>query len=1100
MSHSLPWRARGKRILAVAATCAIAAAGLHSTATAGDSVPPTGDQQLGSAQPRFFGYRVQDIRDWSPQSDPFAEHLRAEVPLQPRIQAPAATQAKPNLDGKAQIMLMQGDYGNSFFNTATYNNDYTEHTLNFWQYTDYYSPWHGAATVSTPPSLYDPKNSDWRNRGFEFGIVNIPNPAYTNAAHRNGVKSIGTIYFDSAFRPGLTFTEMFEKDPSSQGYIIANKLIEMARYYGFDGFFLNQEEVGSDPSEFKPLMAYLTSQGLWTQWYDTNSNFNEAKRAWLKDDTHGQIHNSVFVNYGWPWHINNILQHAADTGTDPYQELFLGVEANQAGFAGKHVSSRYLPYLYDAYGTNPSNSPQTSLALFTPSDHYQRGLDGDVTAPDGDRPPMQRPEYQWMIHERERMYFSGVTEDVLNTGTKPGFTRPDVGVKDASGWVGVADFTPARSVIGGSRFFSTFNTGHGMARWTSGTQTSTEQWGNINEQSILPSWQWWITGTDGQTAQPALTAAFDYGTLESRVDTNNGATTAPFSPVGAYDGGSSLAIYGELTDSATMRLFRTDLALKASSRVELVAKNVEGSATLSLAVISKDDPSNVQKVALAATGTDANGWTTYTADLSDRAGSTLSTLGVILEGQGKVQVNLGRLAVTDGASAPASPAGFTVEQVFTDGQANLSWEAANFADVDYYEVYARHTDGSVKALGGTYASRYYIKKLNLTSGPVSLELVAIGKDGQRSAPAHVAINPALGVSHVAVNVAPATEGATEQQLAVSWKGTEGADGYRAELSLLHTGCEAGKLAWTRTLTGSELSTAEDGTISSTLTVPYLEGRDYDLTLVPLKDGKEINGAQPIALRGSLADRWAEPLPASDVSVTRNRLKLRTPTARDWHVVTVSTKDGDDIFEATRGTGGLGVDTTNEILQKPISLAGALPEGNGTLTIRLTDYAGNVSDETVVTVTGGEATSIVAPEQVREQTCAPGTIEDPEDPKPSPEPSEKPSEQPSAKPSEPAEPTPSEQPSEQPSEKPSEPGTPDEPSMKPQDPNAPAPKDDSSEQPQGEMKSEDGKASEKKSGKKNAKTLAKTGVEALLGIGALTALGTGAGLLVRRKED
>ena len=965
---------RFRRFFAIGAALALGAGTLTSTATAADSFPPSGDQALGSAQPRFAGYRVQDIRDWSPPSDPFAEDLRAEVPLQPRVQAPAQTQAKPSLDGKAEVMLMQGDYGNSFFNTPTYNNDYTENTLNFWQYTDYFSPWHGAATSSTPDSLYDPTNSDWRNRGFEFGIVNIPNPAYTNAAHRNGVKSIATIYLDPAFRPGLTFTEMFDKDPQSQGYVIADKLIEMARYYGFDGYFLNQEEAASDPSEFKPFMSYLTSQGLWTQWYDTNSTFDASKRAWLKDDEHGQIHNSVFVNYGWPRYVDEILGYAEETSTDPYKELFVGIEANQAKLSRSHSSARSLPRLYDP----TTGSPRTSLALFTPSDYYQRGLDDDVKVAGYSRPLMQTPDFQWMIHDRERMYFSGVTQDVTNTGAKEGYSRADVGVADASGWVGVADFTPARSVIGGTQFFSTFNTGHGVARWTDGVQTSPEQWGNINEQSILPSWQWWITGADGATAQPALTADFDYGTQEARKDTAGAAASAPFTPVGAYDGGSSLVVHGQLQDSATVRLFRTDLTVTGSSRVELVARTVAGEPTLALGVVDKADPTTLQTVALTASGTDANGWTTYTADLSDRAGSILSTLALVLEGQGQVQVNVGRLALTDGAAAPAAPTGLAMEHLYSDSQAEVTWQAASFEDVDYYELSALRADGSLTALGSTFGSRFYVKDFK-ADGPVDLQLVAVGKDGQRSAPARVSIDPAQGVSSLTATPAEAT--ADSQNLSVSFQGVEGTNGYRAHLALTSTGCQDGALSWDRTLTGSELTTAQDGRIQATLTVPYREGRDYDLTLVPLKDGKEISGALPVSLRAYLPDRWAQPLPATDVSVAGSALRLRSPSPRDWHVITVTTAQGTEVFTATRGEGGLGVDATNEHLHEPIDLSPYLSDGAGTLEIRLKDYAGNVSEPTVVTIAGGEQSEITAPAEVREQTCEPAPIEDPEDPVP-----------------------------------------------------------------------------------------------------------------------
>ncbi|MBF0943189.1 MAG: cell wall protein, partial [Actinomyces sp.] len=223
-----------RRLVAIGALTA-ASALIIPAAYAADSYPPQGDSAVASAQPVVSGYRVQDLRDWTPESDPFASQLRATVPLQPRIDRNPDTQVKPELDGKSEIMLMQGDYGNSFFGSTTFNNTFTDHTLNFWQYTDYWSPWHGGASLGVPQAIYNPATSDWRNRGFEFGVLTLPSPEYTNAAHRNGVKSIAILYFDPSFRPGLTFTEMFDKDPNSQGYLIAKKLVDMAKYYGFDG-------------------------------------------------------------------------------------------------------------------------------------------------------------------------------------------------------------------------------------------------------------------------------------------------------------------------------------------------------------------------------------------------------------------------------------------------------------------------------------------------------------------------------------------------------------------------------------------------------------------------------------------------------------------------------------------------------------------------------------------------------------------------------------------------------------------------------------------------------------------------------------------------
>lgn len=296
-----------------------------------------------SAQPRNAGHRLQDIRTWRPQTDPYASYLRAQVPLQSRIARDSGTQIRRNPDGKAEVMLMQGDYGNSFFGNFRDNDGFANNVLNFWQYVDYWSPWHGSATARTPEALYDPATSDWRTRNFEFGIVDIPNAAYTNAAHRNGVKSIGTIYFDPAFRPGLTFAEAFDKDQNSEGYIIADKLVEMARYFGFDGYFLNVEEGNLRDPRFKPFMSYLTSRGLYTQWYTNSSGSFSTSKSNLLD--HGKIMDSVFLNYTWPGSQDQSVVAARASGYDPHKSLFFGVEANQARFDGKHPSASRLPSL-----------------------------------------------------------------------------------------------------------------------------------------------------------------------------------------------------------------------------------------------------------------------------------------------------------------------------------------------------------------------------------------------------------------------------------------------------------------------------------------------------------------------------------------------------------------------------------------------------------------------------------------------------------------------------------------------------------------------------------------------------------------------------------
>lgn len=578
-----------KRALIAGVAALVGLAALTPPAVADDSVAPVGAHALASAQPRNAGHRLQDIRTRSPQTDPYARYLHAEVPLQPRIPHDPSTQAHPELDAKAQVMLMQGDYGNSFFGNFRANDGFAHNVLNFWQYADYWSPWHGSATARTPQSLYDPATSDWRTRNFEFGVVDIPNPAYTNAAHRNGVKSIATIYFDPAFRPGLTFKEAFDKDPTSRGYIIAEKLVEMAKYFGYDGYFLNEEEGNLQDSRFRPFMSYLTSKGLYTQWYTNTPGTWSSSKASLLD--HGRIMNSVFLNYNWPGTQDRSVEAAKAEGYDPYQSLFFGVEANQAGFNGKHRSATELPSLYES---RRNHSPKASVALFTPSDMYQRGL-ADAVKPKGadkDVPLFQQDPYQWMVAERERMYFSGVTSNPKDTGAHPGHSRPEVGVADSSSWVGAADFIPARSVIGGRQFHTDFNTGHGMKWYSAGDVSAAASWTDMDAQSILPSWQWWI---DTEGTRPSVD--FDYGPSDRRKDVHGAPVSLLYHQVGAWCGGSSLVVHGMMSKTTTLRLFKTRLAMTADTSMPITfRKSSKDHGTMKAALVFADDPGRVVTV------------------------------------------------------------------------------------------------------------------------------------------------------------------------------------------------------------------------------------------------------------------------------------------------------------------------------------------------------------------------------------------------------------------------------------------------------------------------------------------------------------------------
>jgi len=904
------WKRAGAAFLAtaiVATTCVTTSL----PARAADSWP----NNVASAEPTFAGYRVKDVKNWNPETDPDAELLRAKIPLQNRNEAFKATQAKPYLESNAQVMLMQGDYGNSFFGSTLYTNEFSEHVLNFWQYADYYSPWHGAATAYTPQSLYDPVTSDWRARGFEFGIVNIPNPAYTNAAHKNGVLSIACIYFDPAFRPGQTCVDMIEQD-SEGAFPVADQLIAMAEYFGYDGYFLNQEE--GSYQEFKPFMAYLTSKGLWTQWYDTNSTFNSSKAAWLKDDTYGQIHNSVFVNYGSYFNIDTQISYAESIGVDPFKEVFYGLECNQNKFSGNHGSARNISGLYDETG-----NPRASVALFTPSDWYQRGVD-ELSISKGDELPlMQQNEYQWMVAERERMFFSGVYTDPTNTGLKSGYSRPDVGVSNAAGWVGVADFIAERSVIGGTSFYTNFNTGHGVQYFKNGMVSKDEEWTNINIQDILPTWQWWIESTD----ETKLTPAFDYGTKYTENDASGNTKTLPYTQVGAYDGGSSLVLYGNLTGADTMHLYKTDLSVNANSKLDVTFKKTStDNASMKLGLIFKDAPETTVKVDVA-NSTVAGDWTTSTIDLSAYAGKSIAAITLEFEGEAEnYQMNIGGLRISDGTYKPAAPTGFKVDRAFADGQMIVKWDIADYDTVKQYNLYGVMSDGSRVYLGGTYDDILYVKSTFGETESVTLELCAVGKDGTESEPATYTYTYNDKPSNVQVAEANTESGllvraSTPGKLAVSFDAPKNGapDSYEFEVILRNIESDHPEnKVYTHTVEGTATS--------AEISLPITEGREYDLKIYAVKNGER---GDAICYRGWSNDSYSQPLSVADLQINGQTIRLVDPDSVDWYKMHV-TFDGEQIKSFKRGA------TSGR------SMNFSLSKSTGILSIVVEDFAGNQS--------------------------------------------------------------------------------------------------------------------------------------------------------------
>ena len=661
-----------------------------------------------------------------------------------------------------------------------------------------------------------------------------------------------------------------------------------------------------------------------------------SKAEWLRYDIDGdgvpeKIQDSVFINYGWPGSFNTQLEWMNNNNVDPYRQAFYGVENNQGGYKGGHSTTKNIEQLYTR--EDGTKNLMASVALFTPSDHYQRGLDGSK---------LQNTNYQWMIAERERMFFSGVKCDPTDTGDKAGYARPDVEVDDAGSWPGVADFAAERSVIDGTVFYSNFSVGKGVQYYTGGEVSRDEEWSNINIQDILPTWQWWIDAGEGSSR---LSADFDYGPKEVRKSKNGADMTLPYSQVGAYEGGNSLVVYGDIDSLNKLHLFKTDLEVKADSKASVTfRKTSDDRVSMKLGIILKDDSAAADMIALDIPDSAAKGgWVTKEVDLSAYAEQNIAALGLVFDGEAEgYQMNVGSLRVTDGVShTPDTPAGFRVDRAFTGDEMIVEWTLGSFDTVDRYEIYKKLPDGGKEFLGGSFDDIYYIKSLGET-GAVTLELVAVGKDGSKSAPAQFTYDYTRSVSNVqveneeveivvvesAVVKGHITQSANEGELALSWTNPT------AEYESLEIKVTMDDSADTREWT----QTVAEGETFARIAVDRNNGEKYNVAITAVfADGSR---GEPMNLTGKVKDTYSAPFvyDGDNVRISGNSLTVWCPQSPDWFKLHI-TLNGKELEFRNK----FNAFTTKHAIRAGTMMTSTLPETSGRLEIVIEDYTGNRSE-------------------------------------------------------------------------------------------------------------------------------------------------------------
>ena len=603
-----------------------------------------------SLMPIGPAFTVDTLLSWEPTNDPDSDYSRSVVPLADRYTG-FTVNNYANPDAKLMVCSLANSKHDA--TNAQGQESFSSYAFNYWQYATSFVYWSGS----------------------KRGQVVVPTGEFTDAAHTNGVPVMGTIFFD--WGGNSSVVENFVRNYRS----VADKLIEVMEYYGFDGYFFNEETAVdyTTAGNLRSMIAYMRQQkpNMLIGWYDSitdsgNLSYQDAVNGYNSGWVSAGV-NEFFMNYNWTTQdVNTTVSTMQNLGKSQY-EAFAGLDVQQ-NCMNTNFSSNYL--------LNNSNKLKLSLALYCPNSTM--GLSGDGAD----------------FHEVERQFY-------VNGG--------DPRSTSSSGWAGMSRFFADHTTIISAPFVTNFNSGHGKAFYIDGVKSRDAEWSYQSVQDVMPTWTW-IIDSNGQK----LSGAYDFED--------------------AYNGGSSIKFYGSLTANKpnNIMLYSTNLDINGSTNIAVTAKNDRGLMKL-VAYYGDSSTSSYANCQKATFALDASsgGWTTSNVSLASLSGKKLYAIGFEIGGTSNVsdyQVNIGRLAVTDSEAAAASASNARLEEIiYLDAytaEARIKWNGNNASS---YEIYRLNADGTRTLIMETPNTAYYIPNLvrNDDQADVTIEVVPVNANGVR---------------------------------------------------------------------------------------------------------------------------------------------------------------------------------------------------------------------------------------------------------------------------------------------------------------------------------------------------------------------------------
>ncbi|WP_091143771.1 endo-beta-N-acetylglucosaminidase [Flavobacterium caeni] len=618
---------------------------------------------------------VDELKAWTQNGPTASTDLISTVPLATRFTNPA-TQFNPSLTNDMQIAYLP-DGMNNFANYHGEQSQFNLYNFTHWAYIDKLV-WFGGTSSQS---------------------IQLPSSPWTNAAHKNGVKVFGNVFFAPTAFGGSTATlQNFLEQDAGGNFIAVPKMVEIMQYYHFDGWFVNQETAttatvaGLMHDFMRDLTTAVEAVGKEVMWYDAmrlngavgwQNRLNLNNSPFVQDDADGdgtfetRVGSSIFINFFWASNSFPTMSRtrAQTIGRSQY-EVFTGADIwpnrNQGDFLTG--GNTFMGYLHEN-----ATTPFTSLGLFAPNCIYNHSMYSNFNNDVNDHAA---------FYAAENKMFAGADQNPA--------------IVDATGWKGFSNWIPEASVISGFVPFATnFNTGHGLKKFENGLVVSDAPWHDMNQQDILPTWQWAFSQSD------VLEASWDFEQ--------------------ATDGGSSLKITGSLPqgNGIDLMLYKTYIPVTgtgATTTGNLLYKtnDVANNGAVKVILTFADAPTQKYEVPGADLVT-LNGWTWKELDLGGFANRDIATIGLRFSAANDIvnfQANIGSLLFDQaflGTKDVESDANFVTVTYPNDKiMFGIYWPNTASVDCEVYDLQGKNVRSKTIELG--QATEHQFDRTGLRSG------------------------------------------------------------------------------------------------------------------------------------------------------------------------------------------------------------------------------------------------------------------------------------------------------------------------------------------------------------------------------------------------